>query len=361
MRAGHRSLVIRADASERIGLGHVMRCLALAAAWRSQGGEVCFATRNLAGNASDRITRHGFPVRQLPPPDAVDDVLPEEDARALAAIAGDSRAAGVLVDHYGATTSYLGRLRRAGLAVAVIDDRADRDLAAADWVLNQNIGAPGLGYATGPGRVRLLGVEYALLRPEFRLARERQHRRFGREDHRLLVTLGGGDTAALASRTLAALEDVGRLLEIRCVAAGSPPAMGELERQASRSRHRVGVVVAADSLAEHMAWADLSVNGAGVTCWELMCLGAPMLVMALSDDQRDNARLLDETACARFVDPGDRAGLAAQVGELLQKPELREQWSARGMALVDGRGAERAAASLMQLLDDRSLVRDATN
>jgi UDP-2,4-diacetamido-2,4,6-trideoxy-beta-L-altropyranose hydrolase len=36
-------LVIRADAAPRLGTGHVLRCLALAQAWRRSGGEAVFA------------------------------------------------------------------------------------------------------------------------------------------------------------------------------------------------------------------------------------------------------------------------------------------------------------------------------
>ena len=37
-------LLIRADASINIGTGHLMRCLALAQAWKDAGGEVAFIT-----------------------------------------------------------------------------------------------------------------------------------------------------------------------------------------------------------------------------------------------------------------------------------------------------------------------------
>jgi spore coat polysaccharide biosynthesis predicted glycosyltransferase SpsG len=325
------------------GWGHVMRCLALARALRDKGTRVAFAMPEVAGSSADRVVEAGFPVFAVPA--EAGSALSPADLEAVTAVMRRFRVDTVLVDHYGAGPAYLGALRARGWLVAVIDDLESRDLRAAHWILNQNLGArPSVA---GLGAIRLAGPRFALLRPEFAEARASLRRPARSGDGRLLLTLGGGNTWPTARRVLQALERALRPVEVRCIVGGVAPP----EIQAFEVPGRITFLGPVDDIVTHMRWSDLSVNAGGTTCWELMCLGVPMVVLPLSRDQLPNAVAIGAAGSGRILPPERLSELAALVDALLGDPAGRAEMAATSMRLVDGRGAERAADSLLELAD----------
>jgi len=59
-------IVIRADASTAIGMGHIQRCLTLADALRKQGATVIFICRELLAHSCNLIEEKGYRVYRLP-------------------------------------------------------------------------------------------------------------------------------------------------------------------------------------------------------------------------------------------------------------------------------------------------------
>ena len=337
------TVVIRCDGSAAIGLGHVMRCLSLAHALRDIGIDARFVMRSAPQDVVDRVAEDGFSVELLELPECR--LLPTDDARLTTGYARRCGATMVLVDHYGADEAYLHEVADSA-SLAVIDDRGDRDLSRASWLLNQNLGAVGVAYEAIPGATVLLGPAYALLRPGFAEARARARRRFDVADRGLLVTLGGGDTSLYASQVVRALDEIDRRLEVVVVQGVRGEHDDVLAHRSTESHHDVRVAYSPPDMARLMAEADVSINAGGSTCWELLCLGVPMIVTELSPDQSLNQRALENAGVAIHV-PASRLAVAGQmIDGLLSCPQRRREMSALGEDLVDGEGAARAASSL---------------
>src|SRR5687768_9039141 len=101
-------IVFRADASRRMGSGHVMRMLVLADRLRSEGADVQFVSRQHEGHLCDVIASRGFRVERLaaPAPAVSSDdrslaVAWDRDAAETRAVIGGSGVDWLIVDHYG--------------------------------------------------------------------------------------------------------------------------------------------------------------------------------------------------------------------------------------------------------------------
>ena len=310
-------LLIRADGGPVVGHGHVMRCLALAQAWRARGGEALFV-----GNHDDALrgalAASGFPALPVPRPHP-----DPADVALTATLLEDGDFAAAVLDGYRLDGGYQHRLRASGRRLLVIDDIAHLERYDADVLLNQNLGSDELAYCTAGEPEWLLGARYALLREEF-AGWQGPERSFPAHAERLLVTVGGSAQDERLAKILRAVAPLG--LDVRVAAGASPAEMPEL-----------------------MAWADIALSAAGSTCWELAFMGVPLAAIVLAANQGRNASGLAARGAAVFLGPLDDLSeerLGAELAALATDEERRRRLSAAGRALVDGRGAGRVAAAL---------------
>jgi len=141
-------------------------------------------------------------------------------------------------------------------------------------------------------------------------------------------------------------------LEVVVVIGGSNPHGGVLEQAAAglNTRCAIRLVKNAMNMPELMAWADMAVSGAGTTCWEMCLLGLPALVVDLAKNQFPVAQRLDELGVACHIGSSrdcSAAKIASKLTELLASSETRSRMCSRGRELVDGRGASRVCAAML--------------
>jgi UDP-2,4-diacetamido-2,4,6-trideoxy-beta-L-altropyranose hydrolase len=302
-------ILIRADATPAIGLGHAMRCLALAQAHRDAGGEVVFAMADPPEPFAQRLRGDGCGLR------AADETV---------ALARD--AAWVVLDGYHFDAAYERELRAVARLLVVDDHESEHD---ADLILRQGLGARG-------GDRVLAGARYALLRREFRTW-DAPPRPIAGDIRRVLVTLGGGDPGPVVETVLEAVARPGRA--VQWITGPLNP------RRAAPPG--VDVVVDAADMPARMHWADLAVTAAGSTSWELARVGTPQIAIELAANQTPVARALAEHGIAvragRHTDL-DGARLAATIDGLTAP--RREEMRRRGRATIDGQGAVRVLEAM---------------
>lgn len=336
------TLIVRADANNRMGAGHLMRTLALGQAWQDAGGRVVFTTACDNPALIVRLGREGFAVQELEP-----DAAWSQIRAALAPHGG----CWVVLDGYHFDTRLQRRIREAGHPLLVVDDTAHLpEPYEADLLLNQNINAPSMRYRTRRECQLLLGPEYILLRREFL-----HHRGFSRQvtgpARRLLVTLGGAELQQQLQLVLEGLERAELApLEVD-VLVGGGAGLDELRQVASRSGHAITFSPGTDDMAGLMARADLAITGGGSTCWELAFMKLPSLVLVLADNQQQAMASLHRRGT--IVNLGWHhqlrpETLAPQLSRLVQDHQQRAEMAARGAELVDGEGGRRVVAAMRE-------------
>jgi UDP-2,4-diacetamido-2,4,6-trideoxy-beta-L-altropyranose hydrolase len=299
-------IAIRADASHRIGSGHVMRMLTLAAELRRQSADVMFVSREHPGNAAAAIHAAGFPLAPLAcDPLAADAWLGANLADEIAATRS-VLASGVdilVVDHYKLDARWEDALRSHATRIVAVDDLADRPHVC-DVLLDQTF-APAMDERyrdlVPPHAVQCLGPHYALLREEFVDVAAHPRTRTGAVE-RLFVFFGGADSDDYTGRALEAIRACGpEHFAVDVVIGAANPRVAQMrERLAAFPRGRL--LCDAKTMAEMMNAADLALGATGMTSWERCAVGLPSIVGAIAENQIPIARNL--AALGAVVDVG---------------------------------------------------------
>ena len=336
-------LLIRADATPRMGTGHVMRCLALAQAAQDLGMDVRFLARVEVPWVQERLRAERMPLAEL------DDAVPREESpdvllNHLARTNCAPSDTWVVLDGYHFTFACQRAVQGAGYRLLVIDDYAHLPEYSADLLLNQNPGAEDLPYMGKIGQ-KLLGPKFALLRREFREARAREahvasllspgniSEQTCREQpcRNILMTLGGGDFIEY-------LEAVAREMNI--------PAMNDCTvrvvqgaMNAERIRlafedcpARLDILPRVHDMPALLLDTDLCITAGGSTCWELCCLGVPFLTVEVAENQRGICAWLEKNSVAPRLSP-------ITLRQLRAHAEKRTEYANAASRLVDGKGA----------------------
>ena len=340
-----KTVVFRVDSSSVMGVGHLMRCLTLAQAIRGNGGLCVFLCRDLPGNQSDLVIAQGF-ARHMLHSDSPEEVL---------GLARDAAADWLVVDHYNLEAAWERAACPADTLVAVIDDLADRPHVCR-LLLDQNLGV-GQGAYDGlvqPDTRLLLGPQYALLRSDFAQARAASLRRRAQAGGLdLFINFGGADPCGATAKVLTCLKEHREQFDkLTVVLGGAISNPAPLRAQATALG--ANVITNTPDMAHIMAEADLAIGAAGTTAWERCCLGLPTGLVVVADNQRSGAQALQEAGAAVILaDLSAASDLSALPDFLVQCRQDRDylvQMSANAAAVVDGRGVERVAAVMRDMV-----------
>lgn len=335
-------VVIHCDLGPRIGVGHLMRCLALAEELQRQGDEVEFvADAQEVPLARGHLERRGLPWRSTP------------EGGLLAALDEGDRPDVVVVDSYLQPASlYADVRRRVPALLAVVDgDAAGRE---ADVYLEQNFGAEDPGWPVPDGSIHLGGLSYALMRRDIADLRPDTPDRSSEGDPlEVLAFFGGTDAFGIAPVIVRAMVETGAPFRLQVVVTREE-LRRELEAVTPAAGQHVELIPPTEHLAELIVAHDVVLAAAGTTLWEVMCLGAAAGFIAVADNQRE--------AYGEVIDAGlgegigmleevraDNTRAVEAIGRLLTDAPRRAELRRSAWQMVDGRGPERVVQVMREV------------
>ena len=337
-----RQIAFRADGGVDIGMGHLVRCLALAEGLRDSA-EIYFFT------ASDPE-----PIRRFLAADWIHYVRidpqerPELEIPQLQEHFEKQKIDTLITDSYRFDESYLQRFRDLGYVVVSVDDNSLLSYPS-HLVLNGNIYAEELEYKSGHDDTQyLLGPKYTFVRREF--SQFKSLRPLAQRCGNLLVSFGGCQTKALLQQVFSHLRDLEFVERILLL----PGLLSKAEivelKEAFAANFEIEAYDQSQPMAPFMDRADLALSAAGSTIYELCALGVPSVLVVSADNQQNNARCMRERdilPAFGSIQSLDWQEVLKTLNSLADDFGWRQSMCQNMLELIDGQGARRCAEAIL--------------
>lgn len=344
----HPIIYIRVDANREIATGHVMRTLAIAKQVKNLGGRCKFIVSD--EYAMPIILSNGFEVICL---NSKWNDLNQEIFQMQKFIKSEQVKV-VLVDSYFVTKEYLENLSQKVL-VAYIDD-LNLFKYPVQMLINYSVYYEKFHYELldYPKETKfLLGCEYAPVREEFKnLVHPKRECLVN-----VLVTSGGTDEYHVTYQLVKFLCQENMLDNLRLhIVIGRFNQDKDKIKQLAEVYNNIQIHEDISYMSQLMMECDIAISAGGTTLYELCACGLFTVCFGIADNQLMGIEAFAEKGLMYTV--GDIRKnieygvqkIAKQIQYFSQYPDKCYEHSKKMQSLVDGNGAERIAAHLLELV-----------
>lgn len=362
------NIAFRADGGKNVGLGHLMRCLSLARAFRSAGHSVSFVSKLMEGIELARS--ENFNVCPIPSVEQVTEGFFYGDEHSLSEEVGhvikiltETKIDILIIDSYNVNKEYFLALKKYVKRIIYIDD-INKFSYPVDIIVNGNITGEYLAYEKyTENQILLLGPNYNMIRDEFcHLPR----RDLGENVNEVMITTGGADPYKITDKLLGFLLENKQLADLRLnVLVGN--GFRNVEYLSNLSNTFTNVFLYANSaIAESienvtyseipalMLRSDIAISAGGSTLYELAACGTPAMAFILADNQECIVTKMAELGYIKNLGWYNQLGKETVLSaffQLINDFKQRQQMSLRGQKLIDGKGTLRIISAIIKDLE----------
>lgn len=325
----------RVDASLKIGLGHLMRCLALSEELTRRGNVCHFLSKIENSELINRIGKFDVNCHKIKPSATLKD-----DVERLIKFSNENDVKWIITDHYGINAEYIQKIKQNNFNVLSIDDTAQIHYYS-DIIVNQNIGAEKLVFSSEKYSKFLLGTKYVMLRDELL---QKYKRGSTNKVAKILIMFGGADPDNVALKVLRMLESLNESVQFLVISGLVNPFYNDIKDYSKETDLKITLLKSPKNMAKVYLESDMAISAGGSTCYELVYFGIPNLIITIADNQLHIARELDKEKVGIYL--GKKNEVKAEqfknkIKSLINDDSLRNNMSQKGRQLVDGKGKRR--------------------
>lgn len=337
---GQPRVTIFADCGGSIGVGHVMRSLALAEALTAAGAVVSWvAAVSTVPWLAESFWKRGIEVSEPP----------SGSTATLTAIT-DTCPSIVVIDSYADRVQLAQDLKHRDAKLVAIADESTPPLPADLYI------CPGIraDWAKASASRVIGGPEHVLIREDIRALRPHVWTpRPSSSPCRIALRLGGTDGDGAAPSLLAALRGLSSISHID-VSPDTQETVRAIRDLFPEASDRIELTQAGPDSFGRAGDADVVVTSGGVSVWEFACAGVPQVLVETSLDQRSNVDWFENQGCAASLGTlaaiqSDTRSATDRLQRLLADKAGLQVRARTAWERIDGKGAERAAQAIQSL------------
>lgn len=313
------SIYMIVDGGLKMGMGHVQQSLSLARKLAAES-EITFLTKSDEG-VSIKIQENGFPSIRMKDDVEIFERLQNSDPDV------------VLFDKIDVSEALVRDIRQSLRSGVVIFTNLTAANKYAHMAVTADIGSgfKNIRYVDeSSGTLSFFGPKFWVLRPEFY-----EYKKIGKyrnlEAKKILLIFGGSDPSNLTTAALKQLLAVKRNFDIDVILGSHYGFDVELQQIIDAPEHAGGNVTVrrnVANVAELMFNADLVLASPGLSAFEALCVGTPVIVVPHDSLQRDTyagyMRMLERCDLQKLVEMIDKCEFTLPGDELICRMEIGE-------------------------------------
>lgn len=271
-----KNILVRADSSSKIGIGHIMRDLVLAEEFKNSN--IIFACQNLEGNINKKILDSGLKV----------EVLKSNNFEELDVLTKSLKIDLLIIDHYGIDYIFEKQLKLQNprLKILSFDDTCEKHYC--DILLNHNICANEDKYKKlVPKNCELrCGKEYTLLREEFHLEKSKKRISYKKGSRlNIFIMFGGADITNMNKKVLKILSKYEKI-KVNIVTTKTNKNLNELEDYC-KNKKWINLHINSNNVAKLMRKNHFAIVTPSVILNEIFFMDLPFIAIKVASNQVD--------------------------------------------------------------------------